>query len=109
MGPVISAWNSARAAAASRFMKSWFCLYLSAFVALIFPRYSFATDPPPVLTNLSVSGSQFNVNFTPFPAAQAYTLLTTSNLSLPFLPNTNYYWAAYNVMTNYVTNGAIIT
>ena len=64
---------------------------------------------PPVLTNATASGTTFNVNFAPYPSVQAYTFLTTSNLSLPFLPNTNYVLVPYNFATNYVTNALLIT
>jgi uncharacterized protein (DUF1800 family) len=79
------------------------------FLAFSFQGNLFATDPPPILTNANVIGSQFNVNFAPYPAAQAYTFLSATNLNFPFLPNANYSWSAYNVTTNYVTNGPIIT
>jgi uncharacterized protein (DUF1800 family) len=64
---------------------------------------------PPVLTNANVNGSQFNFSFTPYPSVQSYTFLSTSNLSLPFLVDSNYALVPYNFATNYVTNGVIIT
>jgi uncharacterized protein (DUF1800 family) len=90
-------------------MKHAFLKLLSVSFAAISQFTTFASDPPPVLTNANVSGTQFNVNFAPYPAAQAYTFLSATNLSFPFLPDTNYSWAAYDVTTNYVTNGPIIT
>jgi uncharacterized protein (DUF1800 family) len=64
---------------------------------------------PPVLTNVNANGSQLNLNFAPYPSAQAYLFLTTTNLNIPFLPDTNYFLVPYNFATNYVTNGLIVT
>jgi uncharacterized protein (DUF1800 family) len=77
--------------------------------AVLWPLALSAADPPPVLTNAAVAGSQFNVNFAPYPSAQAYTFLSTSNLAAPFLPDPVFSWVPYNVTTNYVTNGLVIT
>ena len=63
----------------------------------------------PVLTNLGSGTLQFNLNFDPYPAAQSYTFLTTSNLGVPYVVNTNISWVPYNFTTNYVTNGATVT
>jgi uncharacterized protein (DUF1800 family) len=67
------------------------------------------TPSPPVLTNVNAAGGQLNISFAPYPSVQAYTFLSTSNLGLPFLPNPNYFLVPYNLATNYVTNGSIIT
>jgi uncharacterized protein (DUF1800 family) len=64
---------------------------------------------PPVLTNVNATGSQLNFNFAPYPSAEAYLFLTTTNLNLPFLADTNYFLVPYNFATNYVTNGLIVT
>jgi uncharacterized protein (DUF1800 family) len=79
------------------------------FLALLFPGFPSLASDPPVLTNLPSGPGQFNLNFAPYPAAQGYTFLTTTNLNQAFAPNTNAAWVAYNLRTNYVTNSATIT
>ncbi len=65
-----------------------------------------AADPPvPVITNLNLNGTQLNLRFAPYPAAQVYSILSTPDLSLPFAPNPNFFLSAY---TNFTTNGSTI-
>jgi len=60
-----------------------------------------AADPPaPVITNLNLNGSQQNLRFAPYPSAEAYTILSTTNLAQPFAPNTNFALSPYIAGTN---------
>jgi uncharacterized protein (DUF1800 family) len=68
-----------------------------------------AADAPPVLTNTAVSSGRFTVNFAPYPAAQTYTFLGTTNFSSTFVPDTNFLWIPYHLTTNYVTNGLVVS
>src|SRR2546423_3328401 len=62
---------------------------------------------PPVITNINVNGSQQNLRFEPYPAAQAYTFLSASNLGGPFVTNTSFLLSPYFISkyTNGVTIG----
>ena len=85
------------------------CISARKFVASLaaaLPLVLYAADPPPVLTNVTVLGTQMAVDFDPYPSAQGYTFFSATNLHLPFLPDTNFFWVPYNLATNYVTNGA---
>src|SRR5437762_10602747 len=63
-----------------------------------------ASDPPlPIITNINVSGAQRNLRFEPYPAAQAYTILSGSNVNLALTPNPNFFLAPY--LINVYTNG----
>src|SRR5947207_9999866 len=63
-----------------------------------------AADPPaPVITNINFSGSQRALRFDPYPAAQAYTILSTTNLAVPFTANTNFFQAPFVLSS--ATNG----
>ena len=90
-------------------MKRIIAISLAVWFAGALPLVLWAADPPPLLTNVNALGKQMNLNFAPYPSAQSYTFLSATNPQLPFLPNTNFLWLPYNVTTNYVTNGAIIT
>src|SRR5256885_16838502 len=59
--------------------------------------------PPPVITNITVSGSQRSIRFDPYPAAQAYTILSGTNLALPLTANTDFFQAPYILSSS--TNG----
>jgi uncharacterized protein (DUF1800 family) len=60
--------------------------------------------PPPAITNINLSGQQKNLRFDPlYPAAQVYTILSGTNLSLPLAPNTNFFIGSYIQSTS--TNG----
>ena len=88
------------------------CISARKFVASLaaaLPLVLYAADPPPVLTNVTVLGTQMAVNFDPYPSAQGYTFFSATNLHLPFLPDTNFLWVPYNVTTNYITNGLNVT
>lgn len=61
-----------------------------------------ADPPPPVITNLNVSGDTRNLRFAPYPGAQAYTFLSATNADGPFLVNTGFSLAPY--VTGYTTN-----
>lgn len=65
---------------------------------------SFAAEPPPpIITNFNSAGSQRNLRFAPYPGAQAYTLLSTTNLNVPFAPDLTFTQSAYFLRT--YTNG----
>lgn len=68
-----------------------------------------AQTAAPILTNLDAAHPGWTLNFTPYPAAQAYTFLTATNLDQTFLADTNFNWLAIQARTNYVTNGLIIS
>ncbi|MFM2294450.1 MAG: hypothetical protein RLZZ350_863 [Verrucomicrobiota bacterium] len=62
-----------------------------------------AADPaPPVINSLVKSNATRNVRFDLYPAAAAYTFYSTTNLSLPFVANTNFALAPYFISTNTV-------
>jgi uncharacterized protein (DUF1800 family) len=63
-----------------------------------------ATDPPPpVITNINVSGSQVGLRFAPYPAASNYTILSGTDASSPLTPNPNFFLAPF--VTSIATNG----
>src|SRR5712664_4731556 len=63
-----------------------------------------ASDPPPpVITNINVSGSQRGLRFAPYPAASGYTILSGTNAASPLTPNTNFFLAPF--VTSISTNG----
>ena len=67
-----------------------------------------AADPPvPTITNFHIVGTQVNLRFPPYPAAQDYTLLSTEDLTVPVAPNTNFFLASYII--SIFTNGATHT
>src|SRR6266850_548076 len=56
--------------------------------ALSFQGHAAEMNPaPPRLTGVSVSNGQQRVTWTPYPATEAFRLLSTSNLSQPLAPN----------------------
>ncbi len=60
-----------------------------------------AAEPPaPVITNFHLNGVQKNLRFAPYPAAAAYTILSTTNLAQPFVANTNFSFSPYISSTN---------
>ena len=62
-----------------------------------------AADPaPPAINSLVKSNATRNVRFDLYPAAAAYTFYSTTNLSLPFVANTNFALAPYFISTNTV-------
>ena len=58
----------------------------------------FATPPAPVITNFATQGAQKNLRFAPYPAAQAYTWLASSNGTV-FSADTNFFQAPYTNVT----------
>ncbi len=81
----------------------YFARLWTACVAALLPISVLASDPPlPVITNINVSGSQRNLRFELYPAAQAYTILSGSSVNSALTPNTNFFIAPYviNVYTN---------
>jgi uncharacterized protein (DUF1800 family) len=75
-----------------------------AFIGLVAQLSALGTDaPPPVITNLVVSGSQQGLRFPLYPGAQAYTILSGTNLSFPLTPDPYFFQAPYIVSAN--TNG----
>jgi hypothetical protein len=83
---------------------------LSIGLLLLFAGQVVAQVPAPVITNFNVSGAQKNIRFAPYPAAEAYTLLSASHAGGVFTVDTNFFIAAYtNIVvqgTNSVTNVA---
>ncbi len=61
----------------------WIVLF-SAFLL----RAADITPAPPRITSVTVSNGQQKVTWTPYPAAESFRLLSTTNLSFPFVPNT---------------------
>src|SRR5436190_4479587 len=63
-----------------------------------------AEDPPlPAITNVNAAGQQLNLQFTFYPSAQTYTILSAPDLNSPFLPDPNFLLTSRN-LTNYSTN-----
>src|SRR5437667_9985407 len=59
--------------------------------------------PPPAITNVNAAGQQLNLQFTLYPGAQTYTILSAPDLNSPFLPDPNFLLAP-SYLTNYFTN-----
>src|SRR6266496_2122731 len=59
--------------------------------------------PPPAITNVNAAGQQLDLQFTFYPSAQTYSILSTPDLNSPFLPDPNFLLTARYV-TNYFTN-----
>ncbi|HEU5072376.1 MAG TPA: DUF1800 family protein [Verrucomicrobiae bacterium] len=55
----------------------------------------YSAPPPPTITNFTVQGAQRDLRFPLYPAVQAYTFLSTSNLVAGFGADTNFFPAAY--------------
>jgi len=71
----------------------------------LLPCAVLAVDPaPPVITNITAAGSQKALRFAPYPAATAYTILSTTNLSLSFTTNTNFTLSPYLLGITTITN-----
>ncbi|EEF60023.1 Protein of unknown function DUF1800 [Pedosphaera parvula Ellin514] len=73
----------------------------------IFPQMRLLSQTAPILTNVLATSNQVNLSFDPYPAAQSYTFLSTTNLSSGFTTNTNFFVAGYNFATNKLVYGAI--
>src|SRR5438445_7562701 len=79
-------------------------LLLVAVFLASFPFTILATDPPPpVITNLNISGKQVGLRFEPYPAASNYTILSGTDAASPLTPNTNFFLAPFIVSSS--TNG----
>jgi hypothetical protein len=65
-------------------------------LAVLAHTASQAADPPlPVITNFQAQGAMRSLRFAPYPAADAYAILATSNLSASFAPDAAFQWRAY--------------
>jgi len=68
---------------------------------------SYSDPQPPVITNFTLQGAQKNIRFAPYPGAQAYTFLSTSNAADGFATDTNFFQAPYTNIE--VVGSAIVT
>src|ERR1051325_6716698 len=59
--------------------------------------------PPPAITNVNATAQQLNLQFTFYPSAQTYTILSAPDLNSPFLPDPNFLLTP-SYLTNYFTN-----
>ena len=59
--------------------------------------------PPPAITNVYTAGQQLNLQFTFYPSAETYTILSAPDLNSPFLPDPNFLLSP-RYLTNYFTN-----
>src|SRR5438552_6620280 len=46
--------------------------------------------PPPAITNVNAAGPELNLQFTYYPGAQTYTILSALDLNSPFLSDPNF-------------------
>jgi uncharacterized protein (DUF1800 family) len=83
------------------------CVSLLLAYTAVFFNANLKAQTPPVLTAVSTNRGQANLSFQPYPAAQAYTFLSASNLASGFSTNTNFFPAPYNLATNQLVYGAI--
>jgi uncharacterized protein (DUF1800 family) len=68
--------------------------------------------PPPAITNVNASGQQLNLQFTFYPGAQNYTILSAPDLNSPFLPDPNFLLTARyltNTFTSVVNGSNVVT
>src|ERR1051326_6718247 len=64
-----------------------------------------AADPtPPAITNLNGSGATRNLRFPLYPAAQAYTVQTATNINQTFSADTNFFIGSYTNISGGITN-----
>src|ERR1041385_1139182 len=64
-----------------------------------------AVDPtPPAITNINGSGATKNLRFPLYPAAQAYTIQSATNVTQNFSNDSNFYLAAYTNIAGGITN-----
>jgi uncharacterized protein (DUF1800 family) len=61
------------------------CLALFTLVPRADLRSAPLDPPPPAFTNMTRSGNQLTLRFSPFPAAQQFRLLSTTNIGSPFV------------------------
>ncbi|HEU0040391.1 MAG TPA: DUF1800 family protein, partial [Verrucomicrobiae bacterium] len=91
-----------------------FVLCLPVIVSLSSPQVLRATDPPPpIIESFTSTGAVKTLQFPPYPAAQAYTFYSATNLSSPFTANSNFvlspFITGYTVITNNATNVVTVT
>src|SRR6185503_2346723 len=68
--------------------------------------------PPPAITNVNAAGPQLNLQFTFYPGAQTYTILSAPDLNSPFLPDPNFLLTARyltNTYTSLVNGSNVVT
>src|SRR5881394_1902218 len=68
--------------------------------------------PPPAITNVNATGQQLNLQFTFYPGAQNYTILSAPDLNSPFLPDPNFLLTARyltNTFTSVVNGSNVVT
>src|SRR6266496_2686733 len=68
--------------------------------------------PPPAITNVNAAGQRLDLQFTFYPSAQTYTILSAPDLNTPFLPDPNFlltpsYLISY--FTNVVNGTNVVT
>ncbi len=64
-----------------------------------------AAEPTqPTITNFTKSGTTIKLQFPPYPAVQSYAIQTATNLTYPFVSNTNFAYTPYFISTN--SNGS---
>src|SRR5437660_9050602 len=98
--------NTTREMTKARFMTAHRLMVLLAAVSIpVSPCDSIRAGdpPPPAITNVNAAGQQLNLQFTFYPSAQTYTILSAPDLNSPFLPDPNFLLTARYV-TNYFTN-----
>ncbi len=93
--------------------RSAFRLCLAVFVGLnLHPSLPASEPPPPVIESLTATGGVKNLRFAPYPAAEAYSILSARDLASPFVPDTNFFLApyitGYTVITNNTSNGPVV-
>src|SRR6266404_2402478 len=70
---------------------------------LLFDSIRADDPPPPAITNVNAAGQELNLQFTFYPSAQTYTILSAPDLNSPFLPDPNFLLTP-SYLTNYFTN-----
>src|SRR6059036_1742163 len=90
----------------ARFMTAYRLLPLLAAVSIAVSHFdSVRADepPPPAITNVNAAGPELNLQFTFYPSAQTYTILSAPDLNSPFLPDPNFLLNP-RYITTYFTN-----
>ncbi|MCX8090973.1 MAG: DUF1800 domain-containing protein [Verrucomicrobiae bacterium] len=90
-----------------------FAALVACFTSVPWPStLALAQQPaPPRITRFEVSNATARLEFSLFPGAQAYTLLSATNPAGPFAPDTGFFLASYpitNFFTNVVNNTNVI-
>lgn len=75
-------------------MKTLFTLVLCAFLFQAHARGQ--ESPPPAITNMTLSGVQKKIQWTPYPAIKSYKIFSSSNVAGPFTTNNGGVIAGYN-------------